>query len=241
MARRTRAERDGHFTKRARHAIELSLDEAKALGHETLNDAHLLLGLFQVRGLAARVLRRTGLDLARSRAALRTSAGPASPSSEERLPLAPDLKRALQIGLHEAMERCSPGLDVEHLVIGVFSVDGVAGRVARAQGADPESVIAELQEELPPTYRPDGIENLENRLRVLDAYLLATERRDELLRITGSGTDREALVEELGRRFGFTTSQSYAVMDMPLDMLGPQAAIEAERHDLKRRLDCLAS
>jgi Clp amino terminal domain, pathogenicity island component len=207
----------------------------------TLNDAHLLLGLFQVRGLAARVLRRNGLDFARSRAALRTSAGPASPGPEDRLPLEPDLKRALQIGLHEAMERCSPGLDAEHLVIGVFSVDAVAGRVARAQGADPESVIAEVRKELPPTYRPDGIENLENRLGVLDAYLLAAERRDELLRITRSGTDREVLVEELGQRFGFTMDQSYAVVDMPLDMLGQQAAIEAERRDLKRRLDSLAS
>jgi Clp amino terminal domain, pathogenicity island component len=215
--------------------------EAMALGHETLNDAHLLLGLFQVRGPAARVLRRNGLDLARSRAALQTSAGPGSPSLEERLPLEHDLKRALQIGLHEAMERCSPGLDAEHLVIGVLAVDAAAARLARAQGTDPDSVIADIRKKLAPTCRPDGIEILTKRLSVLDAYLLAAERREELLRLADAGTDRELLVGELRQRFGFTTNQSYAVADMPLDMLGQQTAIEAERHDLKRRLDSLAS
>ena len=60
----------GHipFTPRAKQVLELSLREAKALGHNYIGTEHILLGLIREgSGVAAQVLVQLGADLNRSR------------------------------------------------------------------------------------------------------------------------------------------------------------------------------
>ena len=60
----------GHipFTPRAKKVLELSLREAKALGHNYIGTEHILLGLIREgSGVAAQVLVKLGADLNRAR------------------------------------------------------------------------------------------------------------------------------------------------------------------------------
>lgn len=56
------------FTSRAKHVLELSVDEAMRLGHSYVSTVHLLLGLVREgEGVAAQVLVSLGVDLVRLR------------------------------------------------------------------------------------------------------------------------------------------------------------------------------
>ena len=56
------------FTPRAKRVLELSLEEARQLGHNYIGTAHLLLGLIREgEGVAARVLENLGVDLTKVR------------------------------------------------------------------------------------------------------------------------------------------------------------------------------
>ncbi|MFY9427888.1 MAG: ATP-dependent Clp protease ATP-binding subunit [bacterium] len=59
------------LTPRAKRAIELSIDEARQLGHNYVGTEHLLLGLIrEEEGVAARVLKNMGIDLPKVRSYL---------------------------------------------------------------------------------------------------------------------------------------------------------------------------
>ena len=56
------------FTPRAKRVLELSLEEARQLGHNYIGTEHLLLGLIREgEGVAARVLENLGVDLSKVR------------------------------------------------------------------------------------------------------------------------------------------------------------------------------
>ena len=53
-----------HYTPRAKKVIELSMDEARNLGHSYVGTEHILLGLIREgEGVAARVLNNLGVSL----------------------------------------------------------------------------------------------------------------------------------------------------------------------------------
>jgi len=57
-----------HYTPRAKKVIELSMDEARKLGHTYVGTEHILLGLIREgEGIAARVLNNLGVSLNRAR------------------------------------------------------------------------------------------------------------------------------------------------------------------------------
>merc|ERR1712113_1346673 len=64
------------FTPRAKRVLELSLEEARQLGHNYIGTEHLLLGLIREgEGVAARVLEHSGVDLAKVRSQIIRSLG----------------------------------------------------------------------------------------------------------------------------------------------------------------------
>lgn len=64
------------LTPRAKHVLELAIDEARSLGHNYIGTEHLLLGLIREgEGVAARVLAASGADLARFRVAVMEALG----------------------------------------------------------------------------------------------------------------------------------------------------------------------
>ncbi len=77
------------ITPRAKHAIELAVDEARRLKHDYVGTEHLLLGLLQGEGIAAGVLENLGVKLEKARAEIlqvlshmRGDAAPAPPPAE---------------------------------------------------------------------------------------------------------------------------------------------------------------
>src|SRR5690606_4244103 len=57
-----------HYTPRAKKVIELSMDEARKLGHSYVGTEHILLGLIREgEGVAARVLNNLGISLNKAR------------------------------------------------------------------------------------------------------------------------------------------------------------------------------
>jgi len=77
------------LTPRAKHAIELAVDEARRLSHHYVGTEHLLLGLLRGEGIAAGVLENLGVKLEKARAEIlqvlshmRGDAAPAPPPAE---------------------------------------------------------------------------------------------------------------------------------------------------------------
>ena len=70
------------FTPRAKRVLELSLEEARQLGHNYIGTEHLLLGLIREgEGVAARVLENLGVDLSKVRSQIIQSLGENNESS----------------------------------------------------------------------------------------------------------------------------------------------------------------
>lgn len=231
-----------HFSDRTRRAVELAQVEALQLGHQAVGDGHLLLGLLHARrGLAARVLRRHGIELEPSRAAL--SAGRPRAAEEPTPPLRLELsaKRALQMALHEAFERNDGPIRAVYLLVGTVSVAGAAATVIGAQAVSPREFLEAVKQRLPAPDRQRGTELLENRMAILNAYISAAERQDEVAQVISSAADREAAASGIASLLGLSETQAYAVGDMPLDMTtrGGFEALEAERDDLERRLSSM--
>ncbi|MDB9484828.1 Clp protease N-terminal domain-containing protein, partial [Dolichospermum circinale CS-537/05] len=81
------------FTPRAKRVLELSLEEARQLGHNYIGTEHLLLGLIREgEGVAARVLENLGVDLTKVRTQVIRMLGetaevtPGGPSSRTKTP-----------------------------------------------------------------------------------------------------------------------------------------------------------
>jgi ATP-dependent Clp protease ATP-binding subunit ClpC len=70
------------FTPRAKRILELSLEEARFLGHNYIGTEHLLLGLIREgEGVAARVMENLGVDLNKTRSQIIRSLGENAESS----------------------------------------------------------------------------------------------------------------------------------------------------------------
>ena len=70
------------FTPRAKRILELSLEEARFLGHNYIGTEHLLLGLIREgEGVAARVMENLGVDLNKTRSQIIRSLGEGAESS----------------------------------------------------------------------------------------------------------------------------------------------------------------
>ncbi|MGF2716875.1 Clp protease N-terminal domain-containing protein, partial [Bacillus cereus] len=68
IGRGTEASQTVHYTPRAKKVIELSMDEARKLGHSYVGTEHILLGLIREgEGVAARVLNNLGVSLNKAR------------------------------------------------------------------------------------------------------------------------------------------------------------------------------
>ena len=81
------------FTPRAKKALELAAEEARALGHNYIGTEHILLGIIREgESVASQVLLNLGLDLERVRNEVMTVLGAATPGFGQQQPAAPQGK-----------------------------------------------------------------------------------------------------------------------------------------------------
>jgi ATP-dependent Clp protease ATP-binding subunit ClpC len=127
------------FTERARQAVVLAGDEARALKHDYLGTEHILLGLLREdEGIAARVLASFEITVEEVRAWVARVVGEGDEVRAGQIPFTPQAKKALE----PRCERRSLGhnhVGTEHILIGVARVnDDVGARILLEYGADAE-------------------------------------------------------------------------------------------------------
>ncbi len=147
------------FTDRSRKSVEAALEEARMLGHDSLGDEDLLLGILRAdEGIAAGALSSLGVTLEGARVAseemlsgaltsigisldeVRRGAGDAFDMripDNRRIPFSPAAKKAL-IEARRRMRRLRDNyLGTEHILLGLSRVEhGVAARVLEEHGLD---------------------------------------------------------------------------------------------------------
>jgi ATP-dependent Clp protease ATP-binding subunit ClpA len=157
------------FAKEARRCVEAALEEARELGHDSVGDEDLLLGILRVgEGMAAEALSSLGVTLEDAREEseamlaealstigisleeVRREAGEAFEMripDDRRIPFAPRAKKALEQALREALRLGDNRISGEHVLLGVLrDEDGMAVRLLGNLGVAPASLEERLDQ-----------------------------------------------------------------------------------------------
>jgi ATP-dependent Clp protease ATP-binding subunit ClpC len=157
------------FTDRSRRCVRAAFEEARELGHYSLGDEDLLLGILRAdEGAGAEALASLGVTLEGAREGseemlsdalssigisledLRREAGEAFEMrlpDDRRIPFSPLAKNAL-VGARKEMRRLGDNyLGTEHVLLGILRIqDGTAIRILASMGVSPETLEDRLFE-----------------------------------------------------------------------------------------------
>ena len=157
------------FTDKSRRSVEGAWEEARMLGHDSVGDEDLLLGILRAdEGIAAEALSSLGVTLEDAREEsdemlsdalssigisldeIRREAGDAFEMrlpADRRLPLSPRAKKALVEARKEMRRLGDKYLGTEHILLGLLrNADGMAFRMLARMGVSPEMVEERLFE-----------------------------------------------------------------------------------------------
>jgi ATP-dependent Clp protease ATP-binding subunit ClpC len=161
------------FTDKSRTSVEAAFEEARMLGHDSLGDENLLLGILRVdEGIAAEALSSLGVTLEDARDEcegmlsdalssigisledIPREAGDAFDMSlpdDRRIPYAPRAKNALVRARKEMRRLGDNHLGTEHVLLGILGNQvGAAVRILERLGVSPETLedrMFELREQ----------------------------------------------------------------------------------------------
>ncbi len=151
------------FTDRSRRSVKAAFEEDRMLGHDSLGDEDLLLGILSAdEGMAAEALSSLGVTLEGAREEseemlsdalssigisfeeVRREAGEAfdmSISADRKIPYSPRAKNVL-VGARKEMRRLGDDyLGTEHVLLGILgNEDGTAVRMLGRLGVSPEAL-----------------------------------------------------------------------------------------------------
>ncbi len=135
------------FTERARRVVFSAQEEAGRLGENYVSTEHLLLGLLREQdSVAARILDRMGVSLARIRSEMERSITRGEGRHGQDMQLTPRAKRVIDLSYDEARLLDNNYIGTEHLLLGLIREgDGLAGRVLSKLGVTLERVQSEVK------------------------------------------------------------------------------------------------
>jgi ATP-dependent Clp protease ATP-binding subunit ClpC len=157
------------FTDRSRKSVQAAFEEARMLGHDSVGDEDLLLGILRAdEGIGAEALSSLGVTLEGAREEseemlsnalasigisleeMRREAGDAFDMrlpNDRKIPWSPRAKNAL-VGARKEMRRLGDNhLGTEHVLLGILSnEDGTAVRILDSMGVSPETLEDRLFE-----------------------------------------------------------------------------------------------
>jgi ATP-dependent Clp protease ATP-binding subunit ClpC len=157
------------FTDRSRSCVRAAFEEARMLGHDSLGDEDLLLGILRAdEGAGAEALASLGVTLEGAREGSEESLSDALSSigisledlrrkvgdafemrlpDDRRIPFSPRAKNAL-VGARKEMRRLGDNyLGTEHVLLGILRIeDGTAIRLLASMGVSPETLEDRLFE-----------------------------------------------------------------------------------------------
>jgi ATP-dependent Clp protease ATP-binding subunit ClpC len=157
------------FARETRRCVEAAVEEARMLGHDSIGDEDLLLGILRAdKGVAAEALSSLGVTLEGGRdesegmtsdalssvgislEEVRREAGDAFDMSipdDRRIPFSPRAKKVLERALREAVRLRDNHLGTEHVLLGILrNEDGTAVRMLARLGVSPEALEERLFE-----------------------------------------------------------------------------------------------
>ena len=157
------------FARETRKCVEAAVEEARMLGHDSIGDEDLLLGILRAdEGVAAEVLSSLGVTLEGARdkseemlsdalssigislEEVRREAGEAFDTSipdGRRIPFSPRAKKVLERALRETVRLRNNHLGTEHVLLGILhNEDGTAVRMLGRLGVSAEEVEDRLGE-----------------------------------------------------------------------------------------------
>jgi len=149
------------FAREARRSVEAALQEARMLGHDSLGDEDLLLGILRAdEGIAAEALSSLGVTLEDARGEseamfsgalasigisledIQREAGDAFDlriPDKRRIPFAPGAKQALERAVRTSATLGDNYLGTEHILLAILeNEDGAAVRILARLGVSPE-------------------------------------------------------------------------------------------------------
>jgi ATP-dependent Clp protease ATP-binding subunit ClpA len=136
------------FTDSARRAVVAAQEEARRLDHDFIGTEHVLLGLLgEGKGLAATVLKDSGLSLDVVRADVEEIVGPGESTPGAHIPFTPRAKKVLELSLREALQLHHNYISTEHILLGLIREgEGVATQVMELHEIDVQRVREQLVE-----------------------------------------------------------------------------------------------
>ncbi len=133
------------FNDRAKRVLALAQDEAIRMNHSYIGVEHLLLGLIREgEGVAAHALDRLGVDLLRTRNAVRAATPPGEATPRD-ITLTPRMKKVVELAIDEAKRLGHSHVGTEHLLLGLAREgESVATSVLGSFGVALEKVRQEV-------------------------------------------------------------------------------------------------
>jgi len=140
------------FTERARRVILLGQEEAGKMSSSHVGTEHLLLGLVRENeGVAAQVLQKMGVNLAKVRAEIESEIEPTNEPTGPEPKLTPKAKRVLELAADEARRMRHNYIGTEHLLLALLrEKEGLAAKVLRKLGLDLEKARTRVLDYLGP-------------------------------------------------------------------------------------------
>jgi ATP-dependent Clp protease ATP-binding subunit ClpC len=219
---------DDRFTERARRVLMLAQEEAKRLNDVYIGTEHLLLGLVQEeRGVAARVLRDTGVQAAQVRRLVdESSARPGQRTHGPAAGLSPRTKRVLERAVEEARRMNHHYIGTEHLLLGLIGEgSGVAVDILTELGVDLDALRATTTRAIMQApARPRAERKKAQQTPLMDQLgtdLTTQAEEGKLDPVVGRRTEIERVIQILTRR----TKNNPALIGEP--GVGKTAIVEA--------------
>ncbi|MBE6948762.1 MAG: ATP-dependent Clp protease ATP-binding subunit [Ruminococcaceae bacterium] len=201
---------EDRFTERAKLALNLAHDAASEMGHGYVGSEHILLGLMREKeGVAARTLRRAGLDDGMIVTLIEKYVGRGERSETTAQGLTPRGKRIVELSAADAAHLGHNYVGTEHLLMGILrETESVAAKIIVSTGADLNSMYTELLNMFRSVeYRPMAAVGHERQkksdTKTLDQFsrdLTKASRKGELDPVIGRDKEIQRVVQILSRR-----------------------------------------
>jgi hypothetical protein len=138
------------FTKRARNVVKQAKAEAERLGHDQVENEHVVLGLVsEPEGLAARAIVALGAPLDQVRGITVAVLGPGGKSPPNRVRFSRGTKKTLELALREALHLGHNFIGTEHILLGLLrNYDELAAELLSGLGLTRDRVEQWLRAEL---------------------------------------------------------------------------------------------
>ncbi|BBZ15180.1 Clp protease N-terminal domain-containing protein [Mycobacterium branderi] len=127
------------FVPRARRAVALAGESARAWGHDHIGTAHLLAAVLRDEdSIAAETLAALGVASDDVRDRVDSALGRGQRTRRGYIPFTPNMKAVLENCVAQANRRDHYHVDIEHLLLALIEIEGTAGHLLLELGLQPE-------------------------------------------------------------------------------------------------------